>query len=81
MRDNLFPNFSSFQTSVLYGSKYILALTYDPNLHYPEYPKAAMIVFTFIVSYALFATANSSHDALKYAEYRAKYVQATHIPK
>lgn len=58
---------------------YVLALSYDSKIHSPSYPKSIMTGFTFFAVYALFAAANSSLDAIKYAEYRAKYIEATHI--
>jgi 2-keto-4-pentenoate hydratase len=39
------------------------------------YPKLNFLVFAFIVLYALFATANSSIDAIKYAEFRARFLE------
>jgi hypothetical protein len=38
------------------------------------FPKPLLYAFTFFTVYALFAAVSSSLDAIKYAEYRAKYI-------
>jgi K+-sensing histidine kinase KdpD len=40
-------------------------------------PKIVLALFTFIFSYSLFVTANSSLDALKYAERRVIFIRKT----
>ncbi len=45
----------------------------DQQLHY-VYSKSQVILFSFISLYALLASINSTMDAIKYAEFRAKYL-------
>lgn len=41
------------------------------------YAKAMVVLFAFITLYALLASINSTMDAIKYAEFRASYLQVT----
>lgn len=49
-------------------------------LHYQHlsglYPEWIILIFAFFALYALFAAINSSLDAIKYAEYRARFLEA-----
>ena len=49
---------------------------------YPKYvyPKYVMLVFVFFGVYALLAAINSSLDAIKYAEFRASFLEMTRHP-
>ena len=39
------------------------------------YQKQVLLGFAFLALYALFATVNSSLDAIKYAQLRAKFIE------
>lgn len=41
------------------------------------YSKEMIVLFSFFTLYALFASINSTMDAIKYAEYRAAYLELT----
>lgn len=41
------------------------------------YPKIMVVLFAFIVLYALLASISSTIDAIKYAEFRARYLEVT----
>ena len=41
------------------------------------YAKIMIVLFAFISLYALLASTSSTMDAIKYAEYRAKYLEIT----
>lgn len=55
---------------------FVIVLPYSEqelgNLYYPEW---LMLLFSFLALYALFAAINSSLDAIKYAEYRARFLE------
>ena len=41
------------------------------------FPKWLLVVFVFLTSYSLFAAFNSSLDTIRYAEYRARFIEIT----
>lgn len=41
------------------------------------YSKIVLVVFSFFTLYALFASINSTMDAIRYAEFRAKFLEIT----
>ncbi len=41
------------------------------------FPKWLLVVFGFVTQYSLFAAFNSSLDTIKYAEYRARFIEIT----
>ena len=53
-------------------------------LHYQKqsglYPEWIILIFAFIAFYALFAAVNSSLDAIRYAQYRATYLEIFYNP-
>lgn len=55
----------------------ISVLPYDKlqPQHLPLYPESAFLLFSGLGLYSLFATVNASLDAIKYAEYRARFIQ------
>jgi len=60
---------------ILAISLFIGILPYALSTTVYIYPKLNFLVFTFIAIYSLFATANSSLDAIKYAEFRARFLE------
>jgi hypothetical protein len=72
-----------FTLLVLFVSLIVSLILFMSVLPYQEaappfvFPKYLMAAFAFMASYALFATAICSLDAIKYAEFRARFLKVT----
>ncbi len=62
-------------------SLFIGILPYALSTNIYIYPNLNFLLFIFFVLYALFATANSSIDAIRYAEFRARFLEITTIKR
>lgn len=56
---------------------FVVVLSYGDLGQTFYFPRWMLAIFVFITVYALFVAASSSLDAIKYAEYRAKYLEIT----
>jgi len=56
---------------------FILSIKYDGGSTVKYFPKWVMLFYTFVSLYALFASVNAANDAVRYAEFRAKYLDIT----
>ena len=56
---------------------FIIVLNFVPYSDAYHFPKWGLMFYAFFAIYALLAAINSSFDAIKYSELRAKYIEAT----
>lgn len=58
---------------------FIFTVTRPQNTTPNDLPTVYVVGFSFITLYALFSAVNSTVDAIRYAEFRARYLRATKI--
>lgn len=61
--------------ALLYSILFTAITSYWMNMNHINQQYYFLVIFTFLFTYGLFATFNSTYDAIKYAKYRTKYLQ------